>query len=372
MARKRGLGKGLDALLQSMNLPETSAKQTVVPGDEGLALQVLGEQKESASLKDKTAIDKKAAAKKTVDNKIIDQTIDKKNIDKKKHTPTKTEDENIQNEPAQQLSHEDASEAFERIRYLPVEWLKRGQYQPRNDIDPDSLEELASSIKLRGVIQPLVVRPLSPNGADYEIVAGERRWRASQLAGLDKVPCVIKIMADEAALAIALIENIQREDLNPIEEASALLRLQEEFQLTHQQIADAVGKSRTTITNVLRLNILNSEIKRLVEHGDIEVGHAKALLVLSAKKQMEVANLIIAQGLSVRQTEALVRKIQSGQSKSKKEQRTEDPNVRLLQQDLSEKLGASVSITHTAKGAGKVVVKFNSLDELDGILTHIK
>lgn len=207
---------------------------------------------------------------------------------------------------------------------------------------------------------------------EYEIVAGERRWRASQLAGLDRVPCVIKTMADEAALAIALIENIQREDLNPIEEASALLRLQEEFQLTHQQIADAVGKSRTTITNVLRLNILDDEIKRLVEHGDIEVGHAKVLLVLSTKKQLEVAKIVIAQGLSVRQTEALVRKIQSGKDSSLKNQDILDPNVRLLQQDLSEKLGAVVSITHTAKGSGKVVVQFNSLDELDGILEHIK
>ena len=216
-----------------------------------------------------------------------------------------------------------------------------------------------------------MVRPLPTGKSDYEIVAGERRWRASQLAGLDKVPCVIKSMADEAALAIALIENIQREDLNPIEEARALLRLQEEFQLTHQQIADAVGKSRTTITNVLRLNVLNNEIKQLVENGDLEVGHAKTLLVLPTAKQIELAKLIVAQGLSVRQAEAAVRNLQSSKGKGAASQEM-DPNVKRLQRDLSEKLGASVFINHSAKGKGRVIVKFNSLDELDGILAHIK
>ncbi|MCG8671563.1 MAG: ParB/RepB/Spo0J family partition protein [Pseudomonadales bacterium] len=254
------------------------------------------------------------------------------------------------------------------LRHLPIEFLERGQYQPRRDMDPQALEELAQSIKTQGVMQPIVVRPLGKN--HYEIIAGERRWRASQLAGLDKVPCVIREVADEAAIAMALIENIQREDLNPIEEAMALQRFQDEFELTQQQVAEAVGKSRTTVTNLLRLMSLSSEAKTMLEHGDIEMGHARAILTLENLKQTEAARNIASKGLSVRQAEALVRRMQ--QEATAKPEHKLDPNVRKLQDDLSDKLGAPVMIQHTAKGKGKLVIKYGSLDELDGILDHIK
>ncbi|MBA54337.1 MAG: chromosome partitioning protein ParB [Pseudomonadales bacterium] len=255
------------------------------------------------------------------------------------------------------------------LKHLPIEFLQRGRYQPRRDMDPQALEDLANSIKAQGVMQPIVVRPIAgPN--QYEIIAGERRWRASQLAGLDKVPCVIRSVTDEAAIAMALIENIQREDLNPIEEAAALQRFQDEFELTHQQVAEAVGKSRTTVTNLLRLMSLSAEAKKLVEHGDLEMGHARAILTLDSGKQTEAARAIVAKGLSVRQTEALVRRLQ--QEKIATGDTKIDPDIKLLQDNLSDKLGAPVMIHHSAKGKGKLVIRYGSLDELDGILDHIK
>ncbi|HAU16168.1 MAG: chromosome partitioning protein ParB [Pseudomonadales bacterium] len=255
------------------------------------------------------------------------------------------------------------------LRHLPIEFLQRGRYQPRRDMDPQALEDLSNSIKAQGVMQPIVVRPLA--GANqYEIIAGERRWRASQLAGLDKVPCVIRAVTDEAAIAMALIENIQREDLNPIEEAAALQRFQDEFELTHQQVAEAVGKSRTTVTNLLRLMSLSPEARKLVEHGDLEMGHARAILTLDSAKQTEAGRTIVAKGLSVRQTEALVRRLQ--QEKIATGDTKIDPDIKLLQDNLSDKLGAPVMIQHSAKGKGKLVIRYGSLDELDGILDHIK
>lgn len=255
------------------------------------------------------------------------------------------------------------------LKYLPVEFIQPGKYQPRLDMRPESLEELANSIKAQGVMQPIVVRSISSDM--YEIVAGERRWRASQLAGLDKIPVIIKQVADEAAIAMALIENIQRENLNPIEEAMALQRLIEEFELTQQEAADAVGKSRTTVTNLLRLMSLNPDVRRLVEHGDLEMGHARALLSLPFEKQIEAARTVTGKDLSVRQTEALVRKLQSHKKKTSPADKI-DPDIRHLQDDLSEKLGTQVMIQHTAKGKGKLVFKYNSLDQLQGILDHIK
>lgn len=255
------------------------------------------------------------------------------------------------------------------LKHLPIEFLERGRYQPRRDMDPVALEDLANSIKVQGIMQPIVVRPLlGPN--QYEIIAGERRWRASQLAGLDKVPCVIRAVSDEAAIAMALIENIQREDLNPIEEAAALQRFQDEFDLTHQQLAEAVGKSRTTVTNLLRLMSLSAEARKLVEHGDLEMGHARAILTLDTVKQTDAARAIVAKGLSVRQTEALVRRLQ--QEKMATGDTKIDPDIKLLQDDLSDKLGAPVMIQHSAKGKGRLVIRYSSLDELDGILDHIK
>lgn len=254
------------------------------------------------------------------------------------------------------------------LKKIPIEFLQPGKYQPRKDMSPEALEELASSIRSQGVIQPIVVRSV---GTDkYEIIAGERRWRAAQLAQLDVVPCLIKNVGDEAAVAIALIENIQREDLNAMEEAQALDRLMTEFDLTHQEVAEAVGKSRTTVTNLLRLNNLNEDVKLLVEHGDIEMGHARALLALEGEAQSEAAQIVSGKALTVRDTEKLVRKIlEPAEPKPLKEI---DPDVKSLVNQLSDNLGAKVSIDHNAKGKGKLVINFNDLDQLDGILSRIK
>lgn len=258
-----------------------------------------------------------------------------------------------------------------RLAHIPVEFCQRGKYQPRRDMHPEQLEELAESIKAQGVMQPIVVRQIGPD--KYEIIAGERRWRATQLAGLDKIPAVIREVNDEAAIAMALIENIQREDLNPIEEAMALKRLQDEFELTQAEVAQAVGKSRTTVTNLLRLIALSEDVKKLLEHGDLEMGHARALLTLEPEEQRELARQIVAKGLSVRQTETLVRSLQENKNKSKpKTAAAPSADIRRLQEQLSDTLGAEVDIQHTAKGKGRLVINYNSLDELDGILAHIR
>jgi ParB family chromosome partitioning protein len=298
-ARKRGLGRGLDALLGASNAKQTAA--------------VVGEQGQG---------------------------------------------------PGQSTGSEDHA-----LKELPVDLIQRGKYQPRKDIDPESLQELADSIIAQGVMQPIVVRPISDR--KYEIIAGERRWRATQLAGLDIIPAMIRDVSDEAAIAMALIENIQREDLNPIEEAASLQRLQQEFELTQQEVASAIGKSRSTVANLLRLMTLQEDVRRLVEHGDLEMGHARALLGLEGNDQSQAARSVVGKGLSVRQTEALVRNLVA-----KKDQPTPtkgiDPNIRQLQDDLSQRLGTRVQIQHSARGKGKLVLAYNSLDELDGILSHIK
>ncbi|PCJ12689.1 MAG: chromosome partitioning protein ParB [Gammaproteobacteria bacterium] len=255
------------------------------------------------------------------------------------------------------------------LAHLPVEFLQRSQFQPRKDFSPESLQELADSIKSQGVIQPIVVRLIDTN--KYEIIAGERRWRATQLAQLDTIPAVVRKVTDEAAFAIALIENIQRENLNPIEEAAALQRLQEKFELTHQQVAEAVGKSRATVSNLLRLMSLDEVIKTMLERGDLEMGHARALLSLANNDQRKAGKLVAAKNLSVRQTEALVRKMLADQENPSSTQQTLNPDVQLLQESLSEKLGAAVNIQYNARGKGKLVITYNSLDELDGILSHI-
>jgi ParB family chromosome partitioning protein len=260
----------------------------------------------------------------------------------------------------------------EELKQLPIEFLQPGQYQPRKDMHPEALEELAASIKAQGIMQPIVVRPLSTVSADtkYEIIAGERRWRAAQMAGLHEVPAIIREVPDEAAIAMALIENIQRENLNPMEEAVALHRLQEEFELTQQQVAEAVGKSRVTVTNLLRLMNLNEDVKTLLEHGDIEMGHAKVLLGLQNQDQTEAAKQVVSKGLTVRQTEALVRAWHEPKSDSPKP--SKNPDIQRLESNLGERLGAKVELKHNAKGKGKLVINYSSLDELDGILDHIK
>lgn len=257
------------------------------------------------------------------------------------------------------------------LRELPLDLIQRGRFQPRRDMDPESLTELAESIRQQGVMQPVVVRPIGEG--DFELIAGERRWRAAQQAGLDRIPALIRDVPDEAAIAMALIENIQRENLNPIEEALALQRLQEEFGLTQGQVAEAVGKSRTTITNLLRLTALSQEVRVMLEHGDLEMGHGRAMLTLPPEQQVPLARQVVAKALSVRQTELLVRQMQEKAGKAAKPRRQEqDPDIRRLQESLSDRLGASVAISHGRRGKGKLVIEYNSLDELDGILGHIQ
>ena len=254
------------------------------------------------------------------------------------------------------------------LQKLPIEWLKPGKYQPRKDMSQDALEDLASSIRSQGIIQPIVVRQIGEES--YEIIAGERRWRASQLAQLDVIPCIIKDVPDEAAVAIALIENIQREDLNAMEEAIALQRLLSEFELTHQQVADAVGKSRASVTNLLRLNQLNDDVKLLLEHGDIEMGHARALLALDGLAQSDAARIVAAKQMTVRDTENLVRRLLEPAPEATP--KVKDPDVSSLEQRLSERFAAPVEINYNKKGKGNLVISYSSLDELEGILSKLQ
>lgn len=255
----------------------------------------------------------------------------------------------------------------EKLAQLPVGMIQRGKYQPRREMDPASLEDLASSIRAQGIIQPLIVRPV---GNQYEIIAGERRWRAAQLAGLSEVPVIIRDIPDEAAIAIALIENIQRENLNPIEEATALQRLIDEFGMTHQQTADAVGKSRAAVTNLLRLLALPDEVKVMLAKGLLEMGHARTLITLPEAVQLEAASLIVARGLSVRDTETLVRQLQAGSIKHSP--RPIDPDVLRLQESLSKQLKLKVAIQCNAKGKGKVIIHYRNLTELDALLVQFQ
>lgn len=274
-----------------------------------------------------------------------------------------------------------ASPPGEELAKLPLDLLQRGRYQPRMDMRPESLQELADSIKSQGVVQPIVVRPVGSPGAGesqrYEIIAGERRWRAAQMAGLAQIPAVIRDIPDEAAIAVALIENIQRENLNPLEEARALERLISEFELTHQEAADAVGRSRVSVSNLLRLLELAPEVSEMLEKRELEMGHARALLGLTNRRQqVEVAAIIVKKALSVRDTEALVRRLQDSAAAAGETaeagSRHGDPNVQRLEQELADKLGAKVAIKHSSGGKGRLVVSYNSLDELDGILAHIR
>jgi ParB family chromosome partitioning protein len=256
----------------------------------------------------------------------------------------------------------------EKLCQLSVNVIQSGKYQPRRDMNPEGLEDLASSIRAQGVIQPILVRHLL--GGRYEIVAGERRWRAAQLAGLTEIPAIVRDIPDEAAVAIALIENIQRENLNPVEEAMALQRLLDEFSMTHSQVAEAVGKSRASVTNLLRLLGLSVEVKTMLEHGDLEMGHARALLTLSADAQIEAARAIVNKGLSVRETEELVRRMQI--PKLPGIPKSIDPDVVRLQESLSKRLNLSVAIQHSVKGKGKLVIRYDSIADLDGLLEYFQ
>lgn len=259
---------------------------------------------------------------------------------------------------------EGASAPSAPLREIPIEQLQRGVYQPRSEFESEALDTLAASIKAQGVLQPVVVRPISQHR--YEILSGERRWRAAQLAGLDRVPALIRDVRDEDAIAIALIENIQREDLNPVEEAFGLKRLQDEFGLNQEQIAQAVGRSRSAVANSLRLLNLHGDIQKMLGQGDIEVGHAKVLLGLDSADQLKAARQVAERGLSVRQTEALVKSWGYSAATPHK-----DPNVSRLEQDLSDRFGARVRIRHQQSGRGRLEIQYTTLDELDGILKRL-
>lgn len=253
---------------------------------------------------------------------------------------------------------------------MGVHLIQRGRYQPRRDLEPQALEELANSIRAQGVMQPIVVRPI--DSERYEIIAGERRWRASQMAGLNTIPVVIKDVPDEAAIAMALIENIQRENLNPMEEAIALQRLQQEFELTQQEVADAVGKSRSTVTNLLRLMNLTGDVRKMLEYGDLEMGHARALLPLDEEAQVAAAREVSGKGLSVRQTEELVRKLQSAEQKEEVKKPAPDAQLENWASDLSRKLSAKVNISTNAKGKGKITIAYDSKESLEAILQNLQ
>ena len=258
----------------------------------------------------------------------------------------------------------------EELRHIPLDLIQPGRYQPRKHFDESTLQELADSVRAQGVIQPIVVRRL--HSGKYEIIAGERRWRASQLAGLHQIPALIKEISDEVAMALALIENIQRENLNAIEEASGIQRLMMEFGMSHQQLAETLGRSRSAITNLLRLLSLESEVKAMVERGELEMGHARALLALSSQEQIQCAKTIIAKGLSVREAESLAQQAKNITVSKQTTKKIQDPNILRMQTELSEKLGAVVTVVHSANNRGKLIIQYHSLDELDGILEHIR
>lgn len=256
------------------------------------------------------------------------------------------------------------------LKKLPVEKIQKGEYQPRLSIDPDALQELAESIKAQGLVQPVVVRRLAEGG--YELIAGERRWRACQIAGMHEIPAIIRDIPDQAAAAMSLIENIQREDLNPLEEAIAMSRLIAEFGLTHQQTAESVGRSRTAVTNLLRLIELEDETKIMLDQRQLDMGHARALLAIKGSEQVSTAEIVVKKGLSVRETERLIKRILSTDVNAEKKPVVKALEVQKLEETLSQTLGAKVDIQYNTKGKGKLVVEYNNLDELDGILEHIQ
>lgn len=260
----------------------------------------------------------------------------------------------------------------DRLKLLPIDLIQRGHYQPRIDIKAETLQELAESIKAQGVIQPIVVRPLG-DGGRFELIVGERRWRAAQLAELHAIPAIVRDVPDRAAMSIAIIENIQREQLNPMEEAQAFDRLINEFDMTHQDVADAVGRSRAAVSNFLRLLELEDEVKQMLEIGDLDMGHARALVSLSSELQIKAAHQIVTRGLSVRQAERLAGELQSGTGKREPPKAAPaDPNISELETSLAERLGAHIAIRHRKNGKGSLTIKYSSLDELEGILEHIK
>ncbi|MDH3633100.1 MAG: ParB/RepB/Spo0J family partition protein [Gammaproteobacteria bacterium] len=266
------------------------------------------------------------------------------------------------------LTAEAGRDQLTGLTEIDIDRIQRGKYQPRQVFEQESLQELADSIRVQGIVQPIVVRA---EGSHFELVAGERRWRAAQLAGLQKIPAVIRELDAKSAAAIGLIENIQREDLNPLEQAQAFSRLIEEFDLTHQQVADSVGRSRAAVSNLLRLLDLAEPVKQQVNKGLLDMGHARALLALIRHDQIEIAKLVVNRGLSVRETELLVKRTLAAANTVKVKPKASDPDIKRLENQISEKLGANVKIRPGKKGSGQLVISFHSAAELDGILEHL-
>ncbi|VAW55407.1 Chromosome (plasmid) partitioning protein ParB [hydrothermal vent metagenome] len=283
---------------------------------------------------------------------------------------TKTKPKAVKNVAAKSKSTPIVEVENKDLRHIPIELIQRGGYQPRVHFEPEALQQLADSIKAQGVIQPIVVRPLGEK--QFEIIAGERRWRACQLAGLHEIPALIKDLNDQSAAAISLIENIQRENLNPLEESRALQRLIDEFEMTHLQVAEAVSRSRATVTNLLRLKDLNEDVKLLVDDGAINMGHARALLALTGQEQSLLANTAAEKGWSVRETERQVKRQLNPKPKVATSGAAIDPDIKRLQQQVSERLGAPVDLQHKGNGKGKLIINYSSLDELDGILSKFQ
>lgn len=267
------------------------------------------------------------------------------------------------------VQHDDES-LDDSLQYFPLDMIQPGKYQPRVDMSEESLNELADSIRAQGLVQPIVVRPI--NGGRYEIIAGERRWRASKLAGLDLIPALVRDVSDRSAIAMALIENIQRENLNPMEEANALHRLREEFTMTHQEAAEAVGRSRAAVSNLLRLRNLNDDVKRLVENCDLEMGHARALLALEGESQSDSARHIVEKGLSVRETEQLIRRLLKPVKEAAQQSAELQEEINYIESLISEKFGDKFAIKHTVSGKGKLVIDYADVAELKKIIKRIK
>lgn len=400
---KRGLGKGLGAFFgeevtatkenaaekvsrserkEHLMANQGTAKNTEKNGtgaesDSGKAAKKAGNTAVSTDAAKKNNSRNAGNSEPVVVEKVVEKIVEKpveKIVEKIVEKPVEKIVEKIVEKPVEKIVEKVVEKPVEKIVEKPVEQtlklnlIEPNSEQPRKNFDEESLQELADSIRQYGILQPLIVQK---KGNHYEIIAGERRWRASQQAGKDSIPAVVREVPDEAAIAMALIENIQREDLNPIEEAVALQRLQQEFELTQQQVADAVGKSRASVANLLRLIALPDEIKTLLSHGDLEMGHARALLGLPEDQQVDAARRVVAEALNVRQTEALVRGLLKDKP-SKPAAAAQDPDIQRLEQRLAEKLGAGVQIKHGSKGKGQLVIRYSSLDELQGVLAHIR
>ena len=370
-ARKRGLGRGLDVLLNPgdpqvdrdadapLNKPDPS------PGPSGDAppnkpSSQLDRGRET-SLNKPASEDNSAGGTPLKTQAPADKRIGRRYLNK--GTPVK----NLFGNAPKPAGEENIGGT---LRDVPLDLIQRNQSQPRRHMDQDALRELAQSIRAQGVMQPIILRPA--DAGRYEIIAGERRWRAAQMAGLETVPALVRNVPDNDAVAMALIENIQREDLNPVEEAVALQRLQQEFDLSHQELADVIGKSRAAVSNLMRLTNLPREVRNLLEQGLLELGHAKVILGLPDRERAEVARLVVARELSVRQTEHMVRQQLAGNKPQTRTPPAADPDTSRLQEELSAKLGAGVRIKHGAKGRGTVVIPYSSLNQLDGILKHIR